>query len=238
MNRLVILPLLLALALATCKPHARWHQKLTLVVDTPAGEVSGSSVIRVAFSGKNRIILRDLDSPHLSMRGEAAMVEVLPGRWLFALLKDQDELIYNYVQDHLIGDPVSLEDVVGLEESIPLILDQTEPLMLDPKARHSIDYAARFPILMTFDDITDPKTARQVDPLNLAATFGSGVSLTAATVEVTDEPVTVGRVEGVLGWLTEVWPNQLDGQSLHSSDAEYPFANALSANSFSTEISK
>lgn len=196
MKRLLLIPLALCLlALTACKPHETWHQKLTLILATPQGEVSGSSVVRVAFSGKNRLILRDLDSVSLSLRGEAAMVEVLPGRWLFALLKDQDELIYSNVMDQ------QADGHIGLEEAIPVILDQTERLTLDPKAKTSTDYAPRFPILVTFDDITKPETVRQVDPLNLEASFGPGVSLKAVTVQVTNEPVTEGRVKALLGWL-------------------------------------
>ncbi|MBS0563021.1 MAG: hypothetical protein JSR87_00565 [Proteobacteria bacterium] len=53
--------------------------------------------------------------------------------------------------------------------------------------------------MVTFDDISDPKSVRQVDPADLAATFGPGVALKAVTLAVTDAPVTEGKVEGVLG---------------------------------------
>lgn len=65
---------------------------------------------------------------------------------------------------------------------------------LDPK-----DY----PLLVTFTDITDPTTVKQVNPTNLAATFGPGVSLKRITLEITDEPVTEGKIEHVLGWLDD-----------------------------------
>jgi hypothetical protein len=172
-----------------------WNQRLTLVIETPQGEVSGSSVTKVSFSPRNKIILRDLDSSTLRLRGEAAMVEVLPGRWLFALLPDQERLIYTYVSDQ------QADGHIGLEEAIPLIQDQTDPLTLDPKSKNSLDLASRFPILATFDEITKPETVRQVDPEDLAAEFGEGVRLKAVTIEVTHDAVTEGEVEGVLGWL-------------------------------------
>jgi hypothetical protein len=56
-----------------------------------------------------------------------------------------------------------------------------------------------WPMLVTFDDITRPETVRRVDPEDLAAMFGEGVRLKAVTLEITDEVVTEGRVEGVLG---------------------------------------
>ncbi|MCA9468988.1 MAG: hypothetical protein KC643_26590, partial [Nitrospira sp.] len=48
-------------------------------------------------------------------------------------------------------------------------------------------------------DLTDPKTVQKVDPENLAATFGPGVELKRITLEITDEPVTEGKVESLLG---------------------------------------
>ena len=60
---------------------------------------------------------------------------------------------------------------------------------------------ANWPLMVTFDDLADPKTVRRVDPDNLAATFGPGVELRAVTLEVTGDPVTEGRVESLLGWL-------------------------------------
>lgn len=56
----------------------------------------------------------------------------------------------------------------------------------------------QYPMLVTFDDITDPASVRLVDPSNLAASFGPGVRLKSVTLEVTDEAVTAGVVENVL----------------------------------------
>ena len=61
-----------------------------------------------------------------------------------------------------------------------------------------------YPMLVTFDDIKDPKTVRQVDPFNLAATFGDGYALKSMQLEITDEKVTEGEVERVLGWFADL----------------------------------
>ncbi|MDR4487070.1 MAG: hypothetical protein R3B83_06040 [Nitrospirales bacterium] len=58
-------------------------------------------------------------------------------------------------------------------------------------------------LLVTFTDLTDPTTVKKVDPENLAATLGPGVSLKRITLEITDEPVTEGKIEQVLGWLDD-----------------------------------
>ncbi|MEP3196791.1 MAG: hypothetical protein ABJO57_02900, partial [Lentilitoribacter sp.] len=48
-----------------------------------------------------------------------------------------------------------------------------------------------------------PTSVKEVDPANLAATFGPGYSLQSITLEITDDPVTEGEVEKVLGWLND-----------------------------------
>ena len=47
---------------------------------------------------------------------------------------------------------------------------------------------------VTFDEVTNPETVREVEAEHLAAVFGEGVRLQA---------VTEGRVEGVLGWMPD-----------------------------------
>lgn len=57
-----------------------------------------------------------------------------------------------------------------------------------------------YPLLVTFDDISDPASVRRISPGDLAASFGPGFRLNAITLSITDEPVTEGRVKDVLGW--------------------------------------
>lgn len=212
-----------------------WNQRLTLVIETPQGEVRGSAVTRVSFSPRNKIILRDLDSSTLRLKGEAAMVEVFPGRWLFAILPDQESLIYNYVKDREPGSHL------GFEKAIPLILDQTEPLKLDPKAESRLDFAPRFPILITFDDIARPEAVRQVDPGNLEAVYGEGVRLKAVTIEVTRDAVTEGEVQRVLPWLEAVGRERgtlIPNPPRLSTDLVNPTIQLLGSDAFSTELFK
>lgn|GEM_PF-2498562 len=50
------------------------------------------------------------------------------------------------------------------------------------------------PLLVTLNNIADPSTVTVVDPDNLAATFGPGVTLLSVTVELTEEPMTEGII--------------------------------------------
>jgi hypothetical protein len=62
------------------------------------------------------------------------------------------------------------------------------------------------PMMVTFGDVTDPKSVRLVDPADLAASFGAGYALRKITLEITRERVTKGVVEGVLDYFT--WPDE------------------------------
>lgn len=137
-----------------------WNQKLTVIVDTPAGEVAGSAVDQVTWWRGNKRFMPKLDNGGISLRGEATAVEVAPGRWLFVLLGGQENILYDSLNATLDG---------GWEGTIPEIPVRRPNLTLTP---------AQYPLLVTFDDIHDPKTVRQIDPDDLDAAFGCDRPLT------------------------------------------------------------
>ena len=57
-----------------------------------------------------------------------------------------------------------------------------------------------YPLLVRFEDIKHPESVTQVDPGNLATSFGPGVELKRITVQITEDPVTTG-IEQRLSWL-------------------------------------
>ncbi len=181
------------LALSGCTDSWTWHQKLTVTVETPHGEVSGSSVQKVSWRDEKFVPGQSGGRAVNSLRGEAAVIDLGGGRYLFALLSGMDTLAqYVVLGPEAIGAPMAKRgeqlEQIGRRGAVP---------------------RERYPLMVTFDDIADPKTVRRVDPQNLAATFGTGTRLTSVTLEITDEPVTEGKVEEVLGWL--------DGYKIDSS---------------------
>ena len=56
------------------------------------------------------------------------------------------------------------------------------------------------PDLVTFADVNDPKSVILVDPNNLIATLGPGVSWRSMTLEATDEPLTK-EIDEHLPWV-------------------------------------
>ncbi|WP_295078242.1 hypothetical protein [Tabrizicola sp.] len=96
-----------------------------------------------------------------------------------------------------------------------------------------------WPMLVAFDDITKPETVREVDPADLAAVFGEGVRLQTVTLEITEEAVTEGRVERVLGWLAAVGRARgtlIPDPPLLSTDIKNPEIQLLGPSAFSTEL--
>ena len=199
MVRLLGLLGVVLLVLTGCSPSEAWNQRLTLVIETPQGEVRGAVVQRIDWEGTGaigRALFSGVDPSSASVRvtGEALAVEVVPGRWLFALLKGgegwQGEPGLNagfaiaVPRGHFAKSAEGVREIVGFPK--------VRPVELPPEA---------WPMLVTFDDIGKPETVREVDPEDLAAVFGEGVRLQAVMLEITEEAVTEGRVEGVLGWL-------------------------------------
>ncbi|MGD9851517.1 MAG: hypothetical protein AB7T38_09635 [Nitrospirales bacterium] len=200
---LIFAPLLGGWEFLSFASHS-WHQKMTVEVEVEGQPYSGSSVVEMSVFGHPDLPLvhgnRDLE-----MQGEAVMVELQDNRYLFALLTYNAFLASKVFQDRMEG---------ALSESgerwAKIISNLRETREINPK-----DY----PLLVTFTDINDPKTVKTVDPDNLAGTFGPGVSLKRITLEITDEPVTEGKIAQVLGWI--------DDLKKYRTDPNNPFTNTL-----------
>ncbi|MDR3570975.1 MAG: hypothetical protein P4L81_02120 [Candidatus Pacebacteria bacterium] len=86
--------------------------------------------------------------------------------------------------------------------------DPRPELVVDPKTimavklnRQPIDFPPKeLPMLVRFRFLGDPPSVEQVNPLDLASTFGPGVRLLRATFQITDEPVTP---------IPDIWPKWL-----------------------------
>ncbi len=181
--------LVLALAVAGltgCGSSNTWYQKLTVTVETPEGAKSASSVVSVTMhdtKGNEWLTLPQARGARYELTGEAVVLELAPGRYLFALLKGLP-----YATNALFPDEPPVE-------TAPRLADMRASRDLSPK---------QYPLLVTFSDIEDPASVARVDPDDLAATFGPGYALASITLAITDEPVTKGRVEAVLGWLGDI----------------------------------
>ncbi len=208
-------------------PSATVRYKLTLTVDVNGKQVTGSSVVEVYRQDTTKVFGGSFGGYGYDFRGEAVAVDLGEKGVLFALLKagsssdSQPPYIIKYLGNY------SLDPVENLRK-----MKQARPR---PKVDLSFD---KIPMLVRFRDINDPKTVELVDPNDLEKSFGKGVKLVSATLEMTDEDVTRG-VEKWLPWIREYYGKRLDGD--HSGayapfDAINNLANGLSSGNFSANI--
>lgn len=192
-------------------PTYSWGQKTVVTVMTPEGERSGSAVVQVSWKDGPDLLA---DAPHLKyeVRGEATVVDLGNGKYLFALIKGAERRGLA---------------VFGGQTELPRFTNSLLPLVKATAASRGESSEVppiHRPLLVTFADITDPASVARVDPDDLAASFGEGYALSSITLAITDEKVTKGRVEAVLGWLDNkqlferIWPSlSSDIRSLLSS---------------------
>ena len=168
-----------------------WHQKMTMEVEVDGQLYTGSSVVKVRVK-ESEPLTKQLGYPlQFGATGEAAYVELPGNRYLFALLG---------------GGPSNsgpqTNAVNIFEDRLPQRGIERFAVLSTSRFKTEIP-ESQYPLLVTFTDLTDPTTVKVVDPENLAATFGPGVSLKRLTLEITDEPVTEGKIEqfGFMGVL-------------------------------------
>lgn len=173
--------LAMSVGLTGCQERYEWRQKMTVIVDTPYGERSGSSVTEVvAHYGRLPLSGNEVN---YELRGEAVVVEVLPGRFLFALLDEHtNELAASVWKDSL---PPRRQDWLraiknlGGERSVPVEL---------------------YPLLVTFIDASNPESITQVESDNIGVYFGNNVYIKSINIEITKDAIANGVVYGVLPW--------------------------------------
>ena len=229
---LIALGLLSALLLSACADDATptYRYRLKVEVETPEGSKSGSSVIEVATHASRTAMDPSAQAVQFKLRGEAAVVDLGKRGLLFALLRSGNDIdwasrVMLNVAPKTPQEPFldQFDNMKGIKGEVTL------PRRWPPGP---LDASSAYPMLVTFGDLADSKSVKQVDPDYLAATFGKGVKLKRITVEMTDAPVTVG-IEKRLMWLPNYYDKMLDGQTINTIDARNRFANDLSQGDFS-----
>lgn len=207
-----------------------WHQKLTVEVLTPSGLKTASSVAEASWEmAPTWFKLGDSGGGHGTglLKGEAVTLELAPNRYLFILLNGY-----------------SAETAIQLFGELKTFGRNEYSATLDriSSTRETIDLPHdKYPLLVTFENISDPGSVTRVNPANLEATFGPGYRLNGITLSLTKEPVTKGEVEKVLGWLTAIGherPTLIPNPPRLQKDAKDPEIQYLTEGAFSSELYK
>jgi hypothetical protein len=192
------------LALAGCNtPARRFRERLTLFVDTPTGLVTASSVTEHetrfqdgwlgGLAGHAGI---------LGTRGEATIVDLGDRGLMFALLAKDNMRKgsggpggYEYNVFAELYAEARERDAPNSDKALADFIDTLN--RLKPEGDLPVSHIG---LLVRFRDLNDPSTVERVDPGDLAASFGAGVTMKGATIEITDAPLTTG-IEKRLPWL-------------------------------------
>ena len=171
-------------------PYA-WSQKMTVEVETPEGVKTGSSVVRVNWRKNDP--LGSINGPRWLSQiwGEAPVVELPGKKYLFALLSHRGSSSY--------AANIALRTMPSAKWRSASEWAKNYVAVRRSRGKVEKVKPENYPLLVTFSDITKPETVKRVDPDNLAATFGPGHALKSITLEITNEAVTRGKVEQVLG---------------------------------------
>jgi hypothetical protein len=225
------------LMLAGCNtPARRFRERLTLYVETPEGEATGSSVIEHE-TGFQDGWLGGMANHSLvgGTRGEATVVDLGKRGLLFALLSPDKTRKgsggpggYEYAAFSDLNEQARSDANGNEDKRIAYFIDSLNRL------KPSGDISPRsLGLLVRFRDPNDPRTVERIDPENLAASFGAGVWLKRATIEIVDEPLTTG-IEKRLPWLDGLASTHasLDGDTSMARYVDAPLANELGAGYF------
>jgi hypothetical protein len=156
-------------------PTKVFRYRLTIETEVDGKVISGSGVLATTLS-KNAQLTGSMPPENWGFQGEAVAVDLGHGI-LFVTLEGKNTSIRGKLID------LSPNSLQQMQKSMKVVLRRDE-----------------YPYLVSFKDVNNPKSVFLVDPDNLKAAFGPGVSLRQITLETTDDPVTVG-IEKKLPWI-------------------------------------
>lgn len=188
--------------------------RLTLEVETPEGTKTGSGVIehgaRWTYS---------LGAGHglaVDTRGEAIITD-LGARGLLLCLLTRDITRRGSSDELLLPKIFPFEKWGGAIDNYSAYLGRLE------SRKPVADVPLKsLPMLARLRDPLDPAMAKQVDPTNLAATFGSGVRLVRVTAQITDDPLPPPTIEERLPWI-----RTLQGSIANTLGLKHEYSDAL-----------
>jgi hypothetical protein len=208
-------------------PSGTWRYRMTLSVETPEGIKTGSSVYQIGVSTGMKF--GDSSGAQMHARGEALMVDLGARGILFVLLtKGADADYSGYLVFKAFPYPGSKQGPlsgVATPEGLKYYVNLRGKVELTP---------SQLPSLVHFHEINDPKTVEIVDPNDLAKSFGAGVRLTSASIEMVNtgiwplnqigiSGISVTRgIEKKLGWVGDYTAETSAWKKLNNSGVPVP----------------
>lgn len=207
--------------------------RLTIEVNVDGVVHSGSSVIETRWF--NQSALKGLTQGlawAVQLNGQAVVVDLGQRGTLFALLTGPATDVPGHRGTKFYPDAperILLSQFVGREVDVNYATPDILQTILLRRNVAEVSPSG-LPMLVRFRNLDDPTTIEWVDPENLSATFGPGVTLRGASIVISDDHVTTG-IDNKLAWLRPLKSGRWSGK--------YPFPPdlpaTLSANMFERE---
>jgi hypothetical protein len=190
-------------------PSGEWRYKITVEVETPEGVKTGSAVREISAISRPKGMGESNDTHVKLAKGEAVVVDLGGRGVLFALLTNPHATSLDHpIWTVFNAFPSPCLDGAVSRCSVKYYKDLKNTAVVELKEKD-------FPMLVSFEDINDPKTIRPVITMDVCADtetriphssfcikedffeqyFGKGVSLLSIKVEMAEEPVTWGVVD-------------------------------------------
>lgn len=191
--------------LAKCR--VRWQQnvRMTVEIETPEDVRIASSVLELHAK---RLAPWDTNNGQCAFRsdgeGEAIPVDLGKRGILFVAAAEYANIFVDAAAEAegISPDATIPEEVLDIARRSGRrypVAGRTRS-RFDPehgKSKHDLR-----PYFVRFTDISDWRTVQRVNPDAMDKSFGPGVRLRSLTMHLTDEPMTKGRIDKVLPWLT------------------------------------
>lgn len=194
----ILFGLIAALALSGCATTLpSMYYRLTVIVDTPEGRRSGSSVLEVRASYSSAFPGPETQGITTLIRGEAAAVKLPDGQYVFAVRKWGTPEGGLPMLLHTFADQIPPVTAIAGDEWYRQRMDQIRALA---KARGvRAVKPADYPVLVRFDDLRKPATihAMEARPGDIVA---PGARLVGMTLEMTGGPET-HTIRSILPWV-------------------------------------
>jgi hypothetical protein len=201
-------------------PTYYWTQKETIEVEISGKVYTGSGVVECSVQSMPQI-LPESGIWKYGKRGEATVVELPDGRYLFGLITGACGLPFALFKDKYNS---SASDQVLSGVQVISNLREVREIPLDNPNLH--------PVLVVFYDIDDPKTVRQVTVANVSEDLGTEYRISKINFELNPKHQQSSRIDSLLPWIKNYHDKMLDGNRLISSASPHAFANKLTYDDF------
>jgi hypothetical protein len=225
MRKFLILAGLAIALVAGCEFSVVERYRYRLIVEVEAdGQIkSGAGVIQVVH--RPDIVPGRGFKYQSTFSGQAVFVDLGQRGNLIATLEPSNSFTYAFFpMAAFFHNPVSGSPEEQRDRYVRLKILSAQRAKAELPPQH-------IPMLVTFRNLSNPKSVEQVDPADLAATFGAGVRLKAVWVEMADARVT-DDLEKTLPWLPDIAAKKVALDGGPTSSGRGTLASRLDAGSF------